>query len=70
MLPLLLVPRMVACHTTLTTIRKSGEDDEVQIVWAKAGYGVWGLGHVLEGKLDTKDVVDDTFVPRKGSLKT
>ena len=29
----------------------SGEDDELQIVWAKAGRGIWGLGHVFEGKL-------------------
>jgi len=42
----------------------SGEDDEVQIVWAKAGRGIWGLGHVFEGKLYfTKDIVDDSFVP-------
>ena len=32
----------------------SGEDDEVQIVWAKAGGGIWGLGHVFEGKLHLK----------------
>ena len=43
----------------------SGENDEVQIVWAKAGHGIWGLGHVFEGKLYfTKDIVDDSFVPR------
>ena len=43
----------------------SGEDDEGQIVWAKAGRGIWGLGHVFEGKLYfTKDIVDDSFVPR------
>ena len=41
MLPLP-VPRMVACRW---------EDDEVQIVWAKAGRGIWGLGHVFVGKL-------------------
>ena len=23
----------------------------MQIVWAKAGHGIWGLGHVFEGKL-------------------
>ena len=53
-------PQMVACHTMLTTIGKSQEEDEVQIVWAKAGHGIWGLGHVFEGKLYfTKDIVDD-----------
>ena len=41
----------------------------MQIVWAKAGRGIWGLGHVFEGKLYfTKDIVDDSFVPRIGSL--
>ena len=69
MLPLL-VPRMVACRTTLTTIEESWEDDEVQIVWAKAGRGIRGLGHVFEGKLYfTKDIVDDNFVPRNGKPK-
>ena len=69
MLPLL-VPRMVACRTTLTTIGKSWEDDEVQVVWAKAGRGIWGLGHVFEGKLYfTKDIVDDSFVPRNRKPK-
>ena len=69
MLPLL-VPRTVACRTTLTTIRKSWEDDEVQIVWAKAGCGIWGLGHVFEGQLYfTKDIVDDSFVPRNRKPK-
>ena len=47
-----------------------GEDDEVQIVWAKAGRGIWGLGHVFEGKLYfTKDIVDDSFVPRNRKPK-
>ena len=66
----LLVPRMVACRTTLTTIGKSWEDDEVQIVWAKVGRRIWGLGHVFEGKLYfTKDIVDDSFVPRNRKPK-
>ena len=48
----------------------SGKDDEVQIVWAKVGCGIWGLGHVLEGKLYfTKDIVDDNFVPRNRKPK-
>ena len=32
---------------------------------AKAGRGIWGLGHVFEGELYfTNNVVDDSFVPR------
>ena len=61
---------MVVCRTTLTTIEKSCEDDEVQIVWAKAGCGIWGLGHVFQGKLYfTKAIVDDNFVPRNRKPK-
>ena len=42
----------------------------MQIVWAKAGCGIWGLGHVFEGKLYfTKDLVDDSFVPRNRKPK-
>ena len=38
----------------------------MEIVWAKAACGVWGSGHVLEGKLYfSKDIVDDSFVPKK-----
>ena len=41
----------------------------MQIVWAKAGRGIWGLGHVYEGKLYfTKDIVAD-FVPRNRKPK-
>ena len=32
--------------------------------------GVWGLGHVFEGKLYfTKDIVDGNFVPRNQKLQ-
>ena len=31
--------------------REITEDEEEQIVWAKAGLGIWGFGHVFEGKL-------------------
>ena len=56
---------MVVCRTTLTTIGKSWEHDEVQIVWAKAGHGIWGFGHVFEANLYfTKAIVDASFVPR------
>ena len=42
----------------------------MQIVWAKVGSGIWGLGHVFEGKLYfTKDFVDDRFVPRNRQPK-
>ena len=48
----------------------SGEDDEMQMVWAKAGRWIWGLGHVFEGNLYfTKDLVDDSFVPRNRKPK-
>ena len=49
-------------------IRSTGE---VQIVWAKAGCGIWGLGHVFKGELYfTKDIVDDSFVPRNRKPKS
>ena len=42
----------------------------MQIVWAKAGCGIWGLDHVFGGKLCfTKDIVDDNFVPRNRKPK-
>ena len=34
------------------------------------GRGIWGLGHVFKGKLYfTKDIVDDSFVPRNRKPK-
>ena len=27
------------------------EDNDVEVVWAKSARGVWGLGHVFDGKL-------------------
>ena len=37
----------------------------MQIVWAKAGCRMWGIGHVFEGKLYfIKNIVDNIFVPR------
>ena len=42
----------------------------MQIVWAKVGRRIWGIGHVFEGKLYfTKDIVDDSFVPRNRKPK-
>jgi len=43
---------------------------EVEVVWAKAARGVWGLGHVFEDRLIfTKDTVDDSFVPKNRTPK-
>ena len=39
-------------------------------LWTKAGRGIWGLGHVFEGKLYfTKDIVDVSFVPKNKKPK-
>ena len=47
-----------------------GKDDEAQIVWAKAGRGIWSLGCVFEGKLYfTKDIMGNNFVPRNRNPK-
>ena len=35
----------------------SGEDDEAQIVWAKAGRGIWGLGHVFEASSTSQKIL-------------
>eukprot|EP00670_Eutreptiella_braarudii_P030064 CAMPEP_0174378438 /NCGR_PEP_ID=MMETSP0811_2-20130205/122049_1 /TAXON_ID=73025 ORGANISM="Eutreptiella gymnastica-like, Strain CCMP1594" /NCGR_SAMPLE_ID=MMETSP0811_2 /ASSEMBLY_ACC=CAM_ASM_000667 /LENGTH=175 /DNA_ID=CAMNT_0015530657 /DNA_START=967 /DNA_END=1491 /DNA_ORIENTATION=- len=48
----------------------SREDDEVEIVWAKATRGGWGLGQIFEDKLFfTRDVMDDSFVPNNWKPK-
>ena len=37
--------------------------DEVEIVWAKASQGIWGLGHMFEGLLYfTRDIVDSSVL--------
>ena len=42
----------------------------MQIVWAKAGRGIGGRGHVFEGKLYfTKRILDDSFLPRNRKPK-
>ena len=72
-----LPPRLPASRTTWTTTEElqlgnvpSCPHDEVQLVWAKAGRGIWGLGHVFEDKLYfTKDIVDDSFVPKNRKPK-
>ena len=51
-------------------LRTSGPPVNMSLVWAKAGRRIWGLGHVFEGKLYfTKDIVDDSFVPRNRKPK-
>ena len=41
----------------------------MRVVWAKAGRGIWGLGHLFEGPFTTKDIFDDKFVPRNRKRK-
>ena len=45
----------------------SGSDsdsEQVDILWAKANRGIWGLAHVFENKLYlTRDLVDAEYVP-------
>ena len=36
------------------------EDNDVEVVWAKSARGVWGLGHVFDGKLySTRDIREE-----------
>ena len=56
--PIDFVVILLFCHPPASDCVK------VQFVWAKAGCGIWGLGHVLEDRLYlSKDVVDDIFAP-------
>ena len=42
----------------------SANDQCVDIIWAKAARGVWGLAHVFNNKLFfTRDIMDDDAVP-------
>ena len=42
----------------------SANDQCVDIIWAKAARGVWGLSHVFNNKLFfTRDIMDDDAVP-------
>ena len=44
--------------------KRAKKDEVVDILWAKADRGVWGLGHVFNGKLYlTRDLVDDACIP-------
>ena len=39
-------------------------DGEVEVVWAKADRGIWGLGHIFNDKLYlTRDIMDGSEVP-------
>ena len=43
----------------------SANDQCVDIIWAKAARGVWGLAHVFNNKLFfTMDIMDDDAVPK------
>jgi len=43
----------------------SANDQCVDIIWAKAARGVWGLAHVFNNKLFfTRDIMDDDAVPK------
>ena len=43
--------------------RKRGND--VEVVWAKSARGVWGLGHVFDGKLYfTRDICEEKWIPK------
>ena len=48
------------------------EDNDVEVVWAKSARGVWGLGHVFDGKLyftldicEVKWIRKDLVPPKK-----
>ena len=42
----------------------SDTDEHCDVVWAKAGRGVWGLCHVFENTLYlTRDLMEDSAVP-------
>ena len=41
------------------------EGDDVEVVWAKSAHGVWGLGHVFDGKLYfTPDICEEKWIPK------
>ena len=41
------------------------EDTQVEVVWAKSAHGVWGLGHVFDGKLYfSRDICEETWIPK------
>ena len=41
------------------------EGNDVEVVWAKSARGVWGLGHVFDGKLYfTRDISEEKWIPK------
>ena len=47
----------------------SDPDDHSDLIWAKAGLGVWGLCHVFENTLYlTHDLMEDSVVPSNLSV--
>ena len=38
---------------------------DVEVVWAKSARGVWGLGHVFDGKwYFTRDICEEKWIPK------
>ena len=69
MLPVL-VPRMVACRTTLTTIGKSWRMKKRRMCGPKRAVGFGALAMSSRASFYfTKDIVDDSFVPRNRKHK-
>ena len=41
------------------------EGNDVEVVWAKSTRGVWGLGHVFDGKMYfTRDICEEKWIPK------
>ena len=37
----------------------------MEVVWAKSARGVWGLGHVFDGKrYFTRDICEEKWIPK------
>ena len=53
------------CH--IRYIRRGGVTpvDHMEVVWAKSARGVWGLGHVFDGKMFfTRDICEEKWIPK------
>ena len=45
-------------------------DDPIEVIWAKAARGVWGMAHVFDGKLYfTRDHMQGNFIPKNLKLQ-
>ena len=41
------------------------EGNDVEVVWAQSARGVWGLGHVFDGKMYfTRDICEEKWIPK------